>query len=467
MDTKKIKRLINVSVFCLAYAMAFFLFFQGMPYHTTDGLNIIRILLLVLLVKLLGQFPFSFYSYLLLLAVLYIELRWNSLPPRFLVLFLILDIGILLFWQTGKIRRYFMDLSLLALISTVMIIIYNDLIGGKFISWYYEMGWKFHLSTEWKTAVIVVTSTVFMSAFIVSMRLLGKILKRKKAVFHLTLEKFKGLEVYVFIFVVITLNFFDILRNYMLVYSKIMIGLEIFMITMNAAYICLLLKTVSIKEEMQEVQNDKNSILAYQTELETSLEDMREVRHDVKNLFLTMGNFIERSNDIEMQEFYYCNIVPFMQGTIIKSELHDKLKFLADDRLKSFFYYKLTEIIDAGLLVHLEVLASLSLDTGYGDVVRLLGILLDNAAQEAVLTESGMVSVKISEDETGNSIRIGNAIRPEKRKSGVTAGTTDKGLGRGNGLLIAQKIISKYNNLFLNSYFTESEFVQCLLFIKR
>lgn len=467
MDTQKMKRTVNVVVFCLAWLIAIVRFREGMPYHTADGLNIVRILLLIFLVKLLDQFPLSGFSYLLLVPVMYIEMRAQSLSHHFFVLDLLFDTGILLFWQTGKIRQYFMDLSILALASTVMMIIYDDLIGEKFVYIYYEIGMRFRISTEWKTAFLVFASIIFMTIFIVSMRFLARTLEKKKAVFGLTLEKFHGLEVYVFVFVVITLNFFDVLRGYLPVYSKILIVFEIFMVIMNVAYFCLLLKTVSIKEEMKEVQNDKNSILAYQNELETTLDDMREVRHDVKNLFLTMGNFVERSDDEEMKEFYYRNVVPFMQGTIIKSELCDKLKILTDERLKSFFYYKLTEVIDGGIHVCLEVDSSFPLDTGYGDIVRLLGIFIDNAAQEAALTDSKSISVKISEDATGNSIRIGNEVRPEKRKSGITAGTTDKGLGRGKGLLIAGKIIAKYSNLWLNSYFTEEEFVQCLVVVRK
>lgn len=467
MDTKKIKQVISCVFFCLAWVAAFERFIGGMPYHTSDGLNIVRILLLILLVKLLEQFPLSVFSYLLLVPVMYLEIREQSLPQRFYVFELLFDIGLILFWQTGKIRQYFMDLSILALVSTVMLLVYNDLVGEKFVSIYYEIGRALALSTEWKIVVLILASVIFMTVFVVSMRLLGRALGKKKALFGMILEKFHGLEVYVFVFVVITLNFFDMLRGYLPVYSKILIGLEIFMIMMNVAYLCLLLKTVSIKEEMKEVQNDKNSVLAYQNELQTTLEDMREVRHDVKNLFLTMGNFVERSDDEEMKEFYDRNVVPFMQGTIIKSELHDRLRLLADERLKSFFYYKLTEVIDEGISVRLEVNSSFPLDTEYGDIVRLLGILIDNAAQEAAFTDSKAISVKVSEDETGNSIRIGNAVRQEKRKSGITAGTTDKGLGRGRGLLIAEKIIARYSNLWLNSYFTEEEFVQCLVVARK
>ena len=63
-------------------------------------------------------------------------------------------------------------------------------------------------------------------------------------------------------------------------------------------------------------------------------------------------------------------------------------------------------------------------------------------------------------------IRIANDVRPDVRSRGIVPGTTDKGLGRGQGLLIAGKILRRYPNLFLNSYFTEEGFVQCLVLLK-
>ena len=57
---------------------------------------------------------------------------------------------------------------------------------------------------------------------------------------------------------------------------------------------------------------------------------------------------------------------------------------------------------------------------------------------------------------------ISNTVRKKTREKGVVAGTMDKGLGRGNGLLIVDKLIRKYNNIILNSFFKEGRFVQCL-----
>ena len=72
----------------------------------------------------------------------------------------------------------------------------------------------------------------------------------------------------------------------------------------------------------------------------------------------------------------------------------------------------------------------------------------------------------IQEDEREYVFSISNTVRRRTREKGVVAGTTDKGLGRGNGLLIVDKLIRKYNNVILNSFFKEDRFVQCLRIAK-
>lgn len=76
------------------------------------------------------------------------------------------------------------------------------------------------------------------------------------------------------------------------------------------------------------------------------------------------------------------------------------------------------------------------------------------------------MGIRVTSDGTQTSFRIFNAVRPETRARGVIEGTTDKGLGRGNGLIIARRIIDKYGNLMLNSYFTEEGFIQNLTLLR-
>ena len=242
------------------------------------------------------------------------------------------------------------------------------------------------------------------------------------------------------------------------------IGLCVIIVLIQVIYIRLLVKSISVKEEMRLQENDLQQLAEYNRELENNMENIRNIKHDVKNLFLTMGGFVDKSNDEEMKAFYTENIVPFAKQELLKNDLYMKLADVQDESMKSFLYFKIMQGIEQDVDMDLQVQlgnTDNSFCMGQIDLIRILGILLDNAVEEAKICNGTVITI-IKEDEREYMFSVSNTVRKKTREKGVVAGTTDKGLGRGNGLLIVDKLIRKYKNVILNSYFKEDRFVQCL-----
>ena len=246
--------------------------------------------------------------------------------------------------------------------------------------------------------------------------------------------------------------------------SLLWTGFSIMIVLIQIIYIRLLAKSISVKEKMRLQEKDFHQLAKYNHELEKNMEDMREIRHDIKNMFLTMGGFVDRSNDAEMKLFYEENIVPFAKQELQKSDLYMKLSRIHSEGMKSFLYFKIMQGIEQDVSIDLLV-QPFNMDNifciGQTDLIRILGILIDNAVEEAKSCK-GTVLVSLKENEREYLFSVSNTVRRQIREKGVIAGTTDKGLGRGNGLLIAEKLMRKYKNVLLNSFFKEEEFVQCL-----
>lgn len=248
----------------------------------------------------------------------------------------------------------------------------------------------------------------------------------------------------------------------------LLIGFSVMMVLIQVIYIRLLVKSISVKEEMRLQEKDLRTLAEYNRELENNMTDMRGIRHDIKNMFLTMGGFVDRSKDAEMKAFYAEHIVPFAKQELQKNDLYGKLSCIHSESLKSFLYFKIMQGIEQDVPIDLQAQfadADNTFGMGQADLIRILGILLDNAVEEAKSCE-GKVMVFLKEKEQEYLFAVSNTVRRQTREKGVAAGTTDKGPGRGNGLLIAGKLIGKYRNVLLNSYFREEEFVQCLRIAK-
>ncbi|MGN1409774.1 MAG: GHKL domain-containing protein [Eubacteriales bacterium] len=465
-----VRKAIKYSLLSLVWLAAIFVVLSGGNANAPYAIDLLTSLLLTAIALLTELTPLDTYDGALLCPILIVEMSSFSvirLDISLMLLVFMLNICVIIALKTKKIGSGGIGVLFTVIIGWVSIELYYAAI--KFVlPIYYELSRKYSWDFLLKAAFISLVGLIFTTAFIASLKLLSRIFHRWREIFNVVSEKFHDLEVYILLLAAFTLVCFSLLHYFLphddnsVIYNHYIAPMktifQVMVILVEGIYVCLLLKTVALKEKMKTAED-------YSSNLEANLDSLREVRHDVKNLFLTMGSFVERAGDSEMKEFYRENIVPIFKDTLFRSELQNKLKILRDDGLKSFLYFKLSEVSERGIRLSFELSSPMNLRIGAADVVRILGILIDNAAEEAE-SSRGFVDIRISEDEKMISMRISNSVRDGTRERGIVAGTTDKGIGRGKGLLIAKKIIKKYSNVVLNSYFTDDGFVQNLIIAK-
>lgn len=466
MVRKKLNKKVRYAVSAVLLVLAVWSVVSQNRYHTYDALELISTIMLTSLVAMLHILPLDLPSYITLLSLMIIEKERFIVfftSQSFFAVFFLIDLILVIWLKHGSIKEYFTNISVVSLCAVVLLTVY-DAVTTKLTPLYYDIGRRFSLSAEQKALLISAFSGVVVIVFAVTVRLAAKFFWKNSDRFLLVEKRLSGLWAYTLIFLMILLIIFDVSENLADIGYFSLGVFRMLIIFAAAVYICLLLKAASIREKMNAASNLANELAAYSGNLETTLEDIRDIRHDMKNLLFTMGGFVEKNGDEEMKAFYQDNIVPFMRNTVAKSDLQAKLSVICDGRLKSFLYYKIIEKLELG--VHADVEISPTDAQGSGDIVRLLGIFIDNAAEEALLCEGRHIRVGISEDEYGTSFTVANDVRPIVRERGVIAGTTEKGVHRGRGLLIAKKIIGDYDNIILNSYFTDTQFVQCLTVLR-
>lgn len=94
------------------------------------------------------------------------------------------------------------------------------------------------------------------------------------------------------------------------------------------------------------------------------------------------------------------------------------------------------------------------------DLVKLLGILLDNAIEEVKTHSNSYIIIDILKTNKATTFAVENSIT--KEKVDVENLLSTKGENRGFGLLNLREIINSYDNIDFKTYSKDFKFVQII-----
>lgn len=247
----------------------------------------------------------------------------------------------------------------------------------------------------------------------------------------------------------------DVLHTVMLFFHLIFFAFQL-------TFLYLFYRVSYYRATLACLQTAQSSSDRYYRDLNKNLQDMANLRHDIKNLFLTMGGFVERSSDEEMKSFYREKIYPFALNEVESNYQFSRLYEIPDETLRAFFYMKLSQAKSVAASPILDIkLDAGSFFLGFDiiDLTRVLGILLDNAVEECSECSEGAVELRIKNQDSLVSYCIINPIRPDHI---VRTEESSKPGHMGRGLKIAHDIIESYPNAELNTVNDGKNFMQVL-----
>ena len=192
---------------------------------------------------------------------------------------------------------------------------------------------------------------------------------------------------------------------------------------------------------------------------------MADIRHDIKNIFLAMGRFVERSDDQEMKDFYSQKIFPFAMEEIEKNYLFSQLYQIPDETLRAFLHMKLYHAHAQKLTIRLKIqidASSFHLGMDIIDLTRVLGILLDNAFEECISAPDSFVEVQIKNNEHLCTYIVKNTLQAFHTGDDSVRGYTTKSGHSGLGLSIVRTIVELYPFADLNTVSDQHFYIQNL-----
>ena len=216
------------------------------------------------------------------------------------------------------------------------------------------------------------------------------------------------------------------------------------------------IQTESKQKSMQDLQD-------YTRNLEAMYNSLRSFKHDYVNILLSLSGYIEDGDMDRLKDFFESKIFPTKNLITGGDYKLNQLSNIGVLEIKSLLSAKMIYAHESGIDITIDIpdkVESFLIDTV--DLARILGIFLDNAIEAALETEQPQIGLNIIQNKTSVSIIISNrfpdnGVMLHKLKQ---KGFSTKNGHQGIGLWNAQKIISSYDNVLLETtmkcdYFTQ------------
>ncbi len=216
------------------------------------------------------------------------------------------------------------------------------------------------------------------------------------------------------------------------------------------------IQTEAKQKAMQDLQD-------YTRNLEAMYNSLRSFKHDYVNILLSLSGYIEDGDMDRLKDFFESKIFPTKNLITGGDYKLNQLSNIGVLEIKSLLSAKMIYAHESGIDITIDIpdkVESFLIDTV--DLARILGIFLDNAIEATLETEQPQIGLNIIQNKTGVSIIISNRFRDngvmlhKLKQKGFSTKIGHQGIGLWN----AQKIISSYDNVLLETtmkcgYFTQ------------
>ena len=203
----------------------------------------------------------------------------------------------------------------------------------------------------------------------------------------------------------------------------------------------------------------------YTNRLENIQQDLRLFQHDYKNMVAGLYAQADAGNTQAVKDYINGKILNINDDVQNDIRQTNQLVKITNMELRGLLLVKLIEAKKADVTIDLEVLyevGRITIDTS--DLMRIMGILLDNAIEEAQTTVMKNVSVIILQEDDKMAIMVKNDICTSVDMSNIwKSGYSTKGKNRGLGLSSYQKILNNYDNTFCETKIEDKQFIQILV----
>lgn len=219
------------------------------------------------------------------------------------------------------------------------------------------------------------------------------------------------------------------------------------------------------RSDTENMFRKNDALIGIMKNYESDIEDQRTLNHETKNELLTIRSKLSDEEDKELCE-YIDSIIG--DKKVIKSSKISKFRYLPNNGLRSFFYYKFIEAEEKDIKVEVNIAKKVensflgNLKTkDFRDLTRIIGVYLDNAIEASSTSDKKQLGIEIYLFKETIEIIISNTYNNiiDEEKIGNERYST-KGKTRGHGLLLVKRILNENNRITSETKVTDKLYIQ-------
>lgn len=182
------------------------------------------------------------------------------------------------------------------------------------------------------------------------------------------------------------------------------------------------------------------------------------------NILSSMYSYLEEERFDELKQYYEERLLPDGRKLATEDNFIGKLSNMKIMELKGLLYTKVLNAFDSKLHVTVDIPEPVAIiNMNIPDLVRILGIFLDNAIEAALQTSEKELSIGILCSEKYDYIRIANSSLPVTNITELFKdGYSEKDNHLGVGLHEVETLLNKHPEVLLNAEYKDGNFILLL-----
>ena len=201
------------------------------------------------------------------------------------------------------------------------------------------------------------------------------------------------------------------------------------------------------------IKKDKEITSIYKNEIQNMYREINDFKHDYMKIYSSMSVLVNEERTDELKRYFSEQILPLQEKILLEKSISHSLTLIEDSIIQGLIYSYAIKAKNSSIdfYVTAEELIPVNKKISSLDLSRILGILLDNAFEEAQECEKGMVQVIIYSNNSGTVYTIKNTCRANiDMRRMLAEHYTTKGENRGSGLKILKSIVDQNKYVLFN-----------------